>query len=221
MKKRYLDLQKASYKALKQKLKLLNVGDLHSDAMDGDEDGVLVSDDDDNLMDVQESKGKNSRKKNGWTKKAEPQKEQEPMKPLDFPKGLIVQLKYAAPVTDNKQVIKDLRSIPHVAFVDVSNETEVFVRCDEQVNTAGVMERLSQKEATESARLVEGEEERTYWEKIQNDMKKRSEAGGNRRGKAKVSAGTSGQTDVRTPFQHDTANLQRIYLFFVCPFSSW
>ncbi|GAV04147.1 hypothetical protein RvY_14470-2 [Ramazzottius varieornatus] len=186
LKKRYLDLQKASYKALKQKLKLLNVGDAHSDAMDGDEDGVLVSDDEDNRMDFQESKGKNSRKKNGWTKKAQPQKDQETMKPLEFPKGLIVQLKYAVAVTDKKQVIKDLRSIPHVAFVDVSNDTEVFVRCDEQVNTAGVMESLSQKEATESTRLVEGEEERTYWEKIQNDMKKRSEAGGNRRGKAKL-----------------------------------
>ena len=101
---------------------------------------------------------------------------------------------------DFGQAIKDFRAIPHVIFVDVSNDTEVFIRCNEQPNTTAVMEGLSQREGMHSVRLVEGDEEKAYWEKIQADMKKRSEAGGNKRGKAKVSAGTSGQPDVRKPY---------------------
>ena len=107
LKKRYLDLQKASYKALKQKLKLLSVGDEHSETMDGNEDGVLVSDEEDDRMDFQTAKGKKSGKKNGWTKKIEFQIE--PAKILELQKGVIVHLKLISPITDKKQVILSIR----------------------------------------------------------------------------------------------------------------
>ena len=54
-----------------------------------------------------------------------------PAKPkLEFLPNVVIHLKLATPNEDKRKIVADLRVIPHVAFVDVTSPTDVFIRVD-------------------------------------------------------------------------------------------
>lgn len=192
LKKRYLEMQKASYKAIKQKLKMLNVDDGHAE-----ENGLQ---DDDNMLldsDEEEEVPKNVTKKRAERPQRRdqemPRRQVEKMvmdkaesKPeLSFTPGVIIHLAPQKPFEDKKKVIQEFRAVPHVAFVDAGSLSEIFLRCDNVDGVKDAMGKLMEN-GENVLRVLEGEEETNYWNKIRQDMAKRSSMANRHRGKPKV-----------------------------------
>ncbi|OQV25185.1 putative La-related protein 7 [Hypsibius exemplaris] len=184
LRKRYLDLQKASYRALKEKLKILSVLDEPTadlNGLDGMEAELASDDDQDMAEEAEQAKTRRPRRQKPQT---QPRAATPPFVPtLEFLADVIIHVKLNKPAEDKKKIIADFRVIPHVAFVDVTSETEALVRLDAATAVEEAMVALQAKSPDVSLRLLAGEEEKTYWKKIQADMERVQK---NRRGKAKI-----------------------------------
>ena len=122
-----------------------------------------------------------------------------PAKPkMEFLPNVVIHLKLATPNEDKRKIVADLRVIPHVAFVDVTSPTDVFIRVDAEAGVGGVKEALFLKQSDATLRLLEGEEEQRYWGKIQEDMERRS--ANSKTNKARGQAKVRGDTDVSFAF---------------------
>ncbi|XP_055328411.1 la-related protein 7-like isoform X2 [Paramacrobiotus metropolitanus] len=198
LKKRYLDLQKASYRAIKQKLNMLNVGDDDQSESNGMKDDVdlMMDSDDDEMSEVSVDKVKPQSPHRRVQAQKRPQKLSAPTnspvksteKSVNQVLGAILHWTLSTPMEDRKKLIQDVRTIKHVEFVDVQNPTEVIVRCATAEGAKEVREELMKRDSGNVIRILEGDEEKAYWTKIESDMKKRSVMGKQRRGKAKVVA---------------------------------
>nr|CAD7408412.1 unnamed protein product [Timema cristinae] len=82
--------------------------------------------------------------------------------------GVIVRIKLDSPVTEVKDFKNEAKSCPAVVYVDVSpGSCEVYLRC----MSSEAATKLVQDKPWNNIDILQGEEEKSYWDKIKKDRK--------------------------------------------------
>ncbi|XP_050432086.1 la-related protein 7 [Adelges cooleyi] len=84
---------------------------------------------------------------------------------VKYESGIILKVTFTNPIESEKSFKIEAKSDPAVKFVDVVSNTEVFVRCDSQESAKKIVE----ENRWPVTKLLEGEDESKYWEKILRD----------------------------------------------------
>lgn len=145
LRNRYLDLQKKKMKEFKQYLNRQKFSQKNYDKKKSQPEEKDVKDSKENEEVIEE------------------------VKKLSYIPGVIVKLKLPEPCIDVKKLKTEIKSAsPEVQYVDVplpAGSEEVFIR----FNANEAAKTFCNKESYGEKVVIEGEEEKNYWEKIEND----------------------------------------------------
>nr|CAD7567941.1 unnamed protein product [Timema californicum] len=84
--------------------------------------------------------------------------------------GVIVRIKLDSPITEVKDFKNEAKSCPAVVYVDVSpGSCEVYLRC----MSSEAATKLVQDKPWNNIDILQGEEEKSYWDKIKKDRKEK------------------------------------------------